>query len=192
MNDAYIYHIKQPGFKGSRLYPLNRLKEMHPDVYARYMKKYEGREWLTRTVIEYFNCLWNDVLHFSPMHPSLIYRALSEVGFTHHKVSREWFEIPLKDLVPDDAVLFRNEEEGDRDGQARELPKNEFEPASPARVKEFSDMPGRNLRYYRRSLEKNRLPVMWGYAPHVLYRGELDVSSYKVFDWSETAGGQGV
>ncbi|KAF0124883.1 MAG: group-specific protein [Elusimicrobia bacterium] len=188
-NGICVYHIRQPDFKGTRLYPLNRLKTVYPDVYARCVKKYEGREWLTRAVIEYFDCIWNDVLHFSLMHPSLIYRGLSETGFDHHKVSREWFKIPLLDVLSPDAALYRNEEEDDKDGKVREFPRDEFEPVTSARVKELSGMPDRNLRYYRRSFEKKRPPVMWGYAPHLLYKGELDVSSYKVFDWKAAAPG---
>ncbi|HNT98269.1 MAG TPA: hypothetical protein PKK31_08400 [Elusimicrobiales bacterium] len=153
------------------------------------MKKYEGREWLTRAVIEHFGCLWNDVLHFSLMHPSVIYKALSETGFGHHKVSREWFEVPLEDVLSTDSVIYRNEEEGDKDGKERKLSIDEFEPVASARVKELSGMPDRNLRYYRRSFEKKRPPVMWGYAPHLLYKGELDVRSYKVFDWQAGASG---
>lgn len=187
MSQVCVYHIKQPGFRGEKLYPLSKLKGVHPDIHARYLKKYEGREWMNAVVIEYFNCLWNDVLHFSLMHPSLIYKTLTDLGFEHHKVQREWFEVPLHAIPAASACLFRNEDDDDDDGRVRSLPVKDFEPVDAARVVQLSVMPERNLRYYKRCSEKKTPPLLWGYAPHLLYKGELEVKELKVLDWSAAA-----
>jgi len=74
MQEVYIYHIRRPDFIGSRLYPLNRFKDKLPAIYENAIKKYEGREWLMAAMLPILGCLWNDVLHFSLMHPGEIYR----------------------------------------------------------------------------------------------------------------------
>ncbi|MDO8806455.1 MAG: hypothetical protein Q7R35_18750 [Elusimicrobiota bacterium] len=164
------------------MYPLNRLKEVHPDLHARYSKKYVGREWMNKLVIPPLNCLWNDVLHFSLTHPAMIYGILSGLGFEHHKAPREWFEVPLEDIKVDSSILYRNEEY-DKDKEVRDSFGSDFEPVNPARVMELSVMPERNLNYYKSCLEKKIPPLLWGYAPHLLYKGKLEVGAYRTLDW---------
>ena len=48
------------------------MKDQHPAVYEEHVKKYKGRERLLRREIPLLNCLWNDVLHISPIHPQLV------------------------------------------------------------------------------------------------------------------------
>ena len=62
MAGVNIYHVKRPDFSGTRLYPLNRLKDRLPGIYESAVKKYEGREWLMNVAIPTLGCLWNDVL----------------------------------------------------------------------------------------------------------------------------------
>lgn len=167
---------------GNRLYPLNSLKNILPEIYQKEVRKYTGREWLLDVAIPGLNALWNDVVHFSLMHPSLIYRTLSEIGFEHHKVSREWFEVPVGDLIKAPSVLYRNAR---KDRSSREYPLSDFEPVKADRVRELSGMPERNLAYYRECFGQKTLPLLWGFAPHVLVRGELDVSGYRTLNWQD-------
>lgn len=81
MTKNYLYHKVPPDFVGPILYPLNRLKQRLPDVYARQVKKYQGREAVLKRRIPHLNCLWNDVLHFSPVHPTQCRAALQAAGF---------------------------------------------------------------------------------------------------------------
>ena len=112
---TFVYHAKQPDFFGPRLFPLTTLKEKQPEIYSRVVKKYEGREWLMKLVIPPLNCLWNDVLHMSLMHPALIYRILSEMGFEHHRYQREWFEIPVADVAAR-SILYHDTKRVDNAG----------------------------------------------------------------------------
>jgi len=178
---TFVYHIKQPDFFEARLFPLITLKEKQPGIYSRVVKKYEGREWLMKIVIPPLNCLWNDVLHMSLMHPALIYQTLSEMGFEHHRKPREWFEVPVSD-VASRSILYRNSTEQD-DGEP--LLASDFEPVRAERVRELSGMPEINARYYRKCLAEKKPPLLWGYAPHVLFKGELDISTYRVLNWEE-------
>ena len=112
---TFVYHAKQPDFFGPRLFPLTTLKEKQPEIYSRVVKKYEGREWLMKLVIPPLNCLWDDVLHMSLMHPALIYRILSEMGFEHHRYQREWFEIPVADVAAR-SILYHDTKRVDNAG----------------------------------------------------------------------------
>jgi len=162
------------------LYPLNRLKDNLPAVYENAVKKYNGREWLLAATLPPLGCLWNDVVHFSLLHPAAIYRHLSDVGIDDSKWEVKWFEVPLEDVLAHPCTLYKNNRQ-DRSG--REFPENDFEHVSEERVCELSGMPERNLRYYRECVEQNTHPLLWCYAPHVLVKGELDISGCRVFDW---------
>ena len=69
---AFIYHKVPADMSGNILYPLNVMEKINPEIYEKAVKKYEGREYLMREVIPWLNCLWNDVLHFSIVHPTKI------------------------------------------------------------------------------------------------------------------------
>lgn len=185
MPGVYIYHAKRPDFTGERLCPLNRLKDSLPAVYANAAKKYEGREWLMGVTLPTLGCLWNDVIHFSLMHPAVIYRHLSEAGIDYSKREVRWFEVPLEDALSRPCVLYRNSRQ---DRSSRIFPETDFEPVTEARVRELSGMPERNLSYYRECVEQKTYPLLWAFAPHVLVKGEFDVSSYRTFDWRDQGG----
>ena len=180
MAGEYIYHVKKPDFSGTRLYPLNTLKGSLPAVYENAIKKYEGREWLMEVKLPTLGCLWNDVLHFSLMHPSVIYKHLSEAGIDYSKRELFWFEVPLGDALAQPCVLYKNTRQ---DRSSREFPESDFEPVRAGRVRELSGMPERNLLYYKECVAQKTYPLMWAYAPHVLVKGEFEVSAYRTFDW---------
>ncbi len=180
MGKTHVYHVKQPGFVGERLYPLNKLKAELPAIYENAVKKYAGREWLLAARLPTLDCLWNDVLHFSLMHPSIIYKHLMDVGADYSKRELLWFEVPLEHTLKHPCTLYRNTR---KDRSSREFPESEFEPVTEERVSELSGMPERNLEYYRECLAQKTYPLLWAFAPHVLVKGEFDVSDYRIFDW---------
>lgn len=164
------------------MYPLNGLKAKFPDLHAKQMKKYEGREWLLNIVIPPLNCLWNDVLHFSLMHPNVPYKALSAAGFTHHQKARAWYRVPLEDVLDRPAVLYLNTKVL---SDTRQLLHSDFEPVTAARAAELSGMPERNIEYYRDTFKAGELPLVYKRAPHFFLKSELDVSGYSVLNWQE-------
>jgi hypothetical protein len=95
-------------FTGSILYSLNQLKTRLPEIYAIQVQKYTGREILMQCKIPLLNCLWNDVLHFSPVHPNKIREAFVSAEFEW--TVRPWFAIsPVNyDFSPENAVIFLN------------------------------------------------------------------------------------
>jgi hypothetical protein len=77
----YVYHRVPPDLRGTVLYPLNRLADVHPDLYEELQQNYATRRDIAALRIPPLgNCLWNDVLHFSPVHPARIQAALADAG----------------------------------------------------------------------------------------------------------------
>lgn len=181
MAEVHVYHAKRDGFAGNRLYPLNALKERMPEIYSTAVRKYEGREWLLNLTVPGLNALWNDVIHFSLMHPRLIHKTLSQVGFGHHNCSLTWFEIPLADVLRLPATLYLNTRLLQ---DTRTLETSDFEVPRPERVRELSGMPDINLKYYRECFAKKEMPLLWKRAPHLLAKGDLDITAYRSFDWN--------
>ena len=58
-----IYHLVPPVLRGTVLYPLSRLKEIHPDLHQARLPEYEreDRKWILESRVEYFDCSWSDV-----------------------------------------------------------------------------------------------------------------------------------
>jgi glycosyltransferase involved in cell wall biosynthesis len=48
-NNMFLYHKRKADMQGDILYPLNTLKEIHPEISTEIVKKYDGREWLLNT-----------------------------------------------------------------------------------------------------------------------------------------------
>lgn len=76
-----IYHMVPQNLTGEVLYPLNVLRTHLPEIYDAQVKKYSGREGVMAHKVPILECLWNDVLHFSPVHPSKIRDAIADAGW---------------------------------------------------------------------------------------------------------------
>ena len=91
----YIYHCVPQNLTGSVLKPLNTLQETLPEVYATHVQKYQDRAALFERQVPYLNCLWNDILHFSPADLEQIRDGLLQAG--HQWTPQSWFKIdPVK------------------------------------------------------------------------------------------------
>lgn len=182
MNELCVYHGKRSGFVGDRLYPLNTLKKVLPEVYEREARKYKGREWLLDVAIPGMDALWNDVLHFSLVHPRVILGKLAEAGFDYRELELNWIEIPLKSLPALPGMIYLNTRIWQ---ETRTLLPSDLEPVRPERVRELSGMPEANMQYYRDCKAKGEHPVFWKRAPHLFLKGELEISSFRTFDWRD-------
>jgi hypothetical protein len=54
---AFVYHLVPGNLKGSILYPLNRLRDIHPEIAAEHAAKYQGREETMQMRVEPLNCM---------------------------------------------------------------------------------------------------------------------------------------
>ena len=173
MGPCYLYHRVSRDFVGSILYPLNSLKHRLPDVYAEQVKRYQGREVLLKRNVPHLNCLWNDVLHFSPVHPAQIRQALLEAG-------RNWK--PLKWFVVDPAVLGFNPQNtviylyparqfGDFSVQ-----ETDFEPFSIIKLSQLTNLPTATVEYFQSTKVRDSRPLLFHRIPHILHYGQIDTS----------------
>lgn len=96
---------------GDFLVSLNNLLETHPVAYKEHLKKYKGREKLLQERIPILNCLWNDVLHISPINPQAIIDAWQKEGLYEHAripESIEVYKIPIDLLNEETTVCFQS------------------------------------------------------------------------------------
>jgi hypothetical protein len=113
---------------GNILYPLNTLREIDKDTYESHSSKYMGRETLMEQKIPVLNCLWNDVLHCSPIDFRLIYKALIRAG-QHKFRNKEYFKIPIELLKNIEFVKYKFDKEiFDREKKAYVITTEDIEP----------------------------------------------------------------
>lgn len=154
---------------GDTLYPLNRLKEIHPETFDDHAKKYVGREKLMERRLPILDCLWNDVLHLSPINPQIILDVWEKHGL---KKDLEFptFKIPVTALDPENLITYHPHlEEGKRS-----------EPFSLEHYKELSAVTEQQINVWLDDHKVGR-PMFWfSHTTHVLYKGEIDTTGFEV------------
>jgi hypothetical protein len=59
---------------------------------------------------------------------------------------------------------------------------SQWMPFQPAALAELSTFNEASRQYYRECAEEGKRPLLWGYLPHVLYRGSLDVRTLRIVE----------
>ena len=175
---SYLYHRVPPDLKGHILYPLNQLKNVHPSLYVTKVGSYQNRKAVMQARLPILDCLWNDVIHFSPVHPSKIQQALAEVGFSRKQ--RHYFEIdPLqKGFNPTNAVIFLHQRVNLDKFQLHEA---DFRVFNDAELSSLGEIPA-TLAYYREMFAQGKRALTYLHVPHILYQGRLDIRNVKVIE----------
>jgi hypothetical protein len=170
-----LYHRVAPEFEGTTLYPLNVLKEVKPHLYDRAVAKYHtpGRKHILDCRVPPLDCAWNDVLHFSLLHPSVIRNAFNRLG---RDIEFDSFELNIGMLDPARTVIYHFAHMSRRDMYR---PGN-FEPYSPEAVPVLSDVPAITQDYYKAKFEVGEEPLLYVGVPHIMYRGTLDVGGLAI------------
>ena len=171
----FIYHRVPRNMAGTILYPLNELRDVNESVYQEHVKKYEGREHLTEARIPLLgNCLWNDVLFFSAVHPSIFWSEYEAVGFNRSPIPSKSFEFDVQQLDHSKLAVLMKMEMNRPD---------EYEPFDPSRMDRYSIIPQETHDYWRIEKEAgNMRPLLYMHIPHILYRGSLDTSLANVLE----------
>lgn len=177
-----VYHIKLQEFQGNTLYSLNELETFpeYKTLALKAAKKYEGREELRKQKILPFNCLWNDVVFTSIVHPDRILKALRDAGYSPIPV--QFFEIPIEALKFKKIVIWK-------------CPTEEWTPSSkttPDQYHEYSldifeklqEVPQETEDYYKKCLLKGEKPLLFKGLPHLFIHDSLDISSMKTIIWA--------
>lgn len=160
---------------GTVLYPLNSVKEEHPDIYEQQVSKYVGREHITQQKIPILDCLWNDVLHFSAVNPKVIKQALIEAG-RNPDFTMSYYQVDPKLIEPKNAIVYLYVHADKR----HKMNEENFVPYNPDEVKKFSSMPQATTDYYNEMIGNGERPLLYHKIPHILYKGTLDITDLPV------------
>lgn len=169
----YVYHLVPKDMQGEVIYPLNKLKTIFPESYNKEIKKYKGREHLTREVIPFLNCLWNDVLHFSAVNPYDIKEAFAELGYPF---KAEFYKIEAVLLGAEKTIIYLF----NTDDESGKLSENEFEKYYPEAIQKYSQFPSKTKKYYESELKNGRWPLLFYKIPHILFEGEINIKSVSI------------
>jgi hypothetical protein len=171
-----LFHFVPEAMVGTVLYPLNLLREREPETWRREVAKYEGREHLLDEPIPPLGCLWNDAVHFSVVHPGKIVAALEAVGLEAPR--RRFFAFDAARFDRERTVIFLNRrtDETARTDDSQWL---SFDPASLAGLTRLTEP---THRYYRECALRGQRPLLFGYLPHVFFRGPVETRNAPVLE----------
>lgn len=170
----YLYHMVPKDQQGTVLEPLNQLKESRPDLYAEKVKKYEGREHVMERTIPILDCLWNDVLHLSPIPPSDLKTALLEAGMENKEFN--FYQIDSRSLAPDKTVVYMHRSTD----KLMQPDDSEFVRFSSELLEDIKHVPRISKEYFREKYSAGEKPLLFLGIPHILYRGTLDTTNLPV------------
>ncbi len=170
-----FYHRVPTALRGERLYPLNQLRDIYPDLYAAEVEKYSTRRYLLDERVPGLGCLWNDVLHLSPVSPADIRDAFLGAGLLWR--STDWFVIdpaqnPAQlDFTEENTIIYTHAT------QCRHLSDAvaDFKPYTLSAAAEFSTLPPAAIAYYRRGDHGPKGPLVFSDVPHILHCGSLPI-----------------
>lgn len=166
-----IYHIAPKNLQGSIIYPLNGLKDTLPEIYAEEVQKYRGRPQLLERNIPYLDCLWNDVLHFTPVNPRKIRAAIMKAGFKWFPLS--WYEIDPEqlELNEQNTVIYLSPMRQKGDFAVTDA---DFIPFTLEALVMLDSIPKAATEYFNHAKANNERPFLFNCVPHVLYHGAFD------------------
>lgn len=123
------------GRRGTVLYPLNTLRDTHPELYTSKAKKYEGREHVMDQHILTLNCVWNDVLHFTAIDPTVLKQVLVDAGWS--PIEMKFYQIDPRLLDPKKTTVWLNPKKN----EANSMDPSFFEKYNPKTLDQYSTIP---------------------------------------------------
>lgn len=182
----YVYHMVPREMVGLELMPLNRLGVLYPHLYERYSKKYfdhPERPKLFMKEIPHLNCLWNDVVHFLPIHPSHLYKALTELGIAT-KESLMFYQIPIQKLAANRNAMYLYSKEHYK-GPAGAIAAEDINLLSLPDYRELEQLPSATVDYFQTEKEKGKNFGLFAYIPHLFSLGNVNVDEVKIISWNQ-------
>lgn len=170
-----LFHTAVTDPRGDELLPLRVLGERYPDLYARHVAKYAGREHRLREWVIPLRCEWTDVVFFSPVDSAVLFDAMRAAG------RRVWggamWRVDASRLDPRRCCVrlmrvtpgARSADPGDED---------DYLPLTTATLRAVSQVTARALSRLR-GLGPDEPSLPWGDVPHVLHRGPVPLSIFQ-------------
>jgi hypothetical protein len=184
---GYLFHAVPQEMRGEELIPLRELGTVFPDIYAREVKKYDDhpqRRLLPKQRIKKLNCPQAEVLHFSPLHPHLMYLALRSI-FPAFDRPQRFFRVPVERIGRHPAIWFDMNRTG-RYAFGEDEPEEMFDWLTVESYRMLTEVPSEALAFYREWRERGETsaPAM-ARIPHVMVRGRVSVLGCEIVDWRE-------
>ncbi|MGF1688018.1 hypothetical protein L4C36_15205 [Photobacterium japonica] len=175
-----LYHRVPKILKYDSLMPLNKLEHIEKALFDENNWKYLHRLELKKKVIPYLNCLWNDVIHMTPVHPSQIKSALESRGL-YYDSRTKWFEICPETcgLTSENSVIFHYSSTISSCIDAND---EEFTRFAPHKLQGLGELRQEVLDYYAACKTSNQHPMTFHKVPHVQFKGELPITTLKVIE----------
>lgn len=170
----YLYHRVPKNLTGHTLYPLNQLKEIHPDLYTDQVAKYAHRTALLKRTIPILDCLWNDVLHFSAIAPATLKNTLQVAGMGDKTFPA--YQIDPTVLDPNRTIIYTYQSLN----RTPDIFEAECIPFSLDALADCTHIPEGTQTYYKEEFLAGRKPLLFHGIPHILYKGTLDVTDLPI------------
>ena len=181
----YIYHAVPNEMTGDKLIPLNSLGKIYPHLYQEYSKKYFNhpeRPQLLKRQVPKLNCLWNDVIHFLPLHPNHVYEAIKSLGIKT-KEELQFYKIPIQNLKHNKNAIYLYSKENYR-GPAEDIKETEINIIDIGEYTEMKKIPTATIEYYTIEKEKGNPFGLYPFIPHLLSLGEVEINGVEIIMWS--------
>jgi hypothetical protein len=169
----FVYHLKPQKIIGDALVSLNALNEISTELYNAAIEKYVGREYIMQIRLPILNCLWNEVVHLSPIHPQKIYDILEPL-IEGPRTKREWLEIPITSLSESSTITFSCPPV--LIGSRLDISTAECKPFSTSEYVGVNNIPPWTIKYYKDELAVGRKPLLFNGLIHVLTMGKVELS----------------
>lgn len=188
----YVYHRRSNNFKGEWIFPLNLMPSIEgfSEIYAQSVSKYTGREFLLSLVIPTLNCLWNDVIFLSPVHPHKHYEEYTKIGFS--PINVQFYQIPVSILEDKRLTVWKW------------LSNKKYAPDDPihnslesycsfdfALYQEMDDLPEDTKEFYRSNFDPEiptkYPPFNWYRIPHILCQDPINITDPRItiINWKD-------
>jgi hypothetical protein len=171
---SYLYHMVPTDQIGTTLYPLNQLRDVQPELYKTKASKYDGREHIMERQILILDCLWNDVLHLSPIPPQELKAALLEAGMPDRTFS--YYQIDPASLTADDTVLYLHQ----TTDRVVAPDDSEFVPYDINLLPTLAQIPDWTKQYYAEQYASGQKPLRFLGIPHILHKGTIDTTNLPI------------
>lgn len=182
----YVYHMVPKTMTGNNLISLNNLRTLNEELYKEYTKKYFNhpeRPKLLERRIPKINCLWNDVIHFLPLHPHLVYSTLQKLDINVKK-DLAFYKIPSKNLINNKNAVYLYRKENYK-GPAAEMNIEDVQIIAIDKFKELTEVPKDTVYYFEEEHKKGARFGLFAFIPHILSLGEVNISDAEIINWSD-------
>jgi hypothetical protein len=170
----YIYHSLPENMTGTMLYPLSELAVEHPQLFNAHEQKYTKRPRVLTNAIPHLGCFWNDVLHFTAVHPEVLKEVLARAGYTK---PLHYVQVNPMLLSKEKTIIFLNKV---LSSGAASTTADDFVAFDPETVDKYATIPLENEQYYKENLEKGDEFLIYHGIPHILYKGRLDIGGMPI------------